>query len=216
MLLEGGMLRPSGTEWMISATDPPPMPDNVQAVIANRLDLLDPADRAILQAAAVVGRRFWPGAVAAAVGQPLDTVEWALRRLEQRDLIQEQPLSTMAGQLEYRFRHILVRDVCYQRMPRAERVLRHARTADWLETASDGRQADLAEVLANHRWPAHEIARTLGEDPAAYAPPAREAMHRAACRAYAPHALGTAAEGGDRARRLHLPTDLSLEPVAAE
>ena len=97
MLLEGGMLRPSGTEWTISATDPPPMPDNVQAVIANRLDLLDPADRAILQAAAVVGRRFWPGAVAAAVGQPLDTVEWALRRLEQRDLIQEQPLSTMAA-----------------------------------------------------------------------------------------------------------------------
>src|SRR5256714_11705617 len=100
MLLEGGMLRPSGTEWMISATDPPPMPDNVQAVIANRLDLLDPADRAILQAAAVVGRRFWPGAVAAAGGQPLDPVGGALRRLGPRGPVPEQPLSPMARQLQ--------------------------------------------------------------------------------------------------------------------
>src|SRR6266536_2659481 len=140
MLLEGGMLRPAGSEWTLKAGEPPPMPDNVQAVIANRLDLLDPSDRAILQAAAVVGRQFWPGAVAAAVGQPIDTVEWALRRLEQRDLIQEQPLSTMAGQLEYRFRHILVRDVGYRRLPRVDRVLRHLRTVYWLGTVSDGRQ----------------------------------------------------------------------------
>ena len=216
MLLEGGILRPAGAQWALKAGEPPPMPDNVQAVIANRLDLLDPADRAILQAAAVVGRQFWPGAVAAAVGQPVDSVEWALRRLEQRDLIQEQPASTMAGQLEYRFRHILVRDVCYQRLPRAERVLRHQRTADWLETVAEGRQTDLAEVLANHRWASHEIARTLGEDPAPYAPAAREAMYRAACRAYALHALTTAAEWVDRARGLHLPADPTLELFAAE
>jgi predicted ATPase/class 3 adenylate cyclase len=217
MLLEGGMLRPAGAEWTLKAGEEPPMPDNVQAVIANRLDLLDGTDRAILQAAAVVGRQFWPGAVAAGVGQPVDSVEWALRRLEQRDLIQEQPSSTMAGQLEYRFRHVLVRDVCYQRLPRAERVLRHARTADWLETVADGgRQFDLAEVLANHRWAAHEIARTLGEDPVRYAPAAREAMHRAARRAYALHALKTAAEWVDRARSLHLPPDPALDLFAAE
>jgi predicted ATPase/class 3 adenylate cyclase len=216
MLLDGGLLRPAGAEWMIKTGEIPSMPNNVQAVIANRLDLLDPADRAILQAAAVVGPTFWPGAVAAAFGQPIDTVEWALRRLEQRDLVQEQALSTMAGQLEYRFRHILVRDVCYQRLPRAERILRHARTADWLEQVSEGRQTDLAEVLANHRWAAHEIARTVGENPATYAPAAREAMHRAAGRAYALHALGTAAEWVERARGLHLPPDLSLELFAAE
>jgi hypothetical protein len=122
----------------------------------------------------------------------------------------------MAGQLEYRFRHSLVRDVCYQRLPRAERVLRHHRTADWLETVAEGRQTDLAEVLANHRWAAHEIARTLGEDSAPYAPVAREAMHLAACRAYALHALSTAAEWVDRARGLHLPPDPALDLFAAE
>src|SRR5947207_8202045 len=218
MLLEGGMVgaRPAGSDWMIRTGEIPAMPDNVQAVIANRLDLLDPADRAILQAASVVGRQFWPGAVAAAVGQPVDGVEWALRRLEQRDLIQEQAQSTMAGQLEYRFRHILVRDVCYQRLPRAERVLRHARTADWLETVAEGRQTDLAEVLANHRWAAHEIARILGEDASGHAPAARAAMHRAACRAYALHALDTAAGWVERARSLRLPPDPALDLLAAE
>ena len=44
--------------------------------------------------------------------------------------------STMAGQPEYRFRHVLVRDVCYQRLPRTERVARHERTADWLDALS--------------------------------------------------------------------------------
>ena len=42
----------------------------------------------------------------------------------------------MAGQPEYRFRHVLVRDVCYQRLPRTERVARHERTADWLDALS--------------------------------------------------------------------------------
>ena len=68
-----------------------PMPDSVHAVIANRVDLLDPADRAALQAAAVVGMQFWPGAVAAAVGQPVESVERSLRRLEQREFIRNRP-----------------------------------------------------------------------------------------------------------------------------
>jgi hypothetical protein len=154
--------------------------------------------------------------VAAAVARPVEAVEWALRRLEQRDLIQELPSSTMAGQLEYRFRHVLVRDVCYQRLPRAERVARHQRTADWLQALSTGRQADLTEVLANHRWAAHEIARTLGDDPQPYAPPARTAMHEAARRAYALHALDTAAQWVSRARGLKLTSDPVLDLFAEE
>jgi class 3 adenylate cyclase len=217
MLLEGGLRRTTaGTPSIEDLAAAAPMPDNVQAVIANRLDLLASADRGVLQAAAVVGRQFWPGAVAFAANQPLSAAERALARLEARDLVQELPTSTMAGQVEYRFRHILVRDVCYQRMPRAERVVRHQRTAEWLENASEGRQTDLGEVLAHHRWAAHEIARTLGLDLAPYAPPAREAMHRAARRAYALHALGTAAEWVQRARNLKLPEDLSLELFGAE
>jgi class 3 adenylate cyclase len=216
MLVDQGMVRPVGPQWTMDGHETPPMPDNVQAVIANRIDLLDQSDRTVLQAASVVGRHFWPGAVAAVVRRPVEVVQWALRRLEQRDLIQERPSSTMEGQLEYRFRHVLVRDVCYQRLLRSERVARHQRTADWLEAVSGGRQTDLAEVLANHRWAAHEIARTLGADPTPYARPARAAMVNAARRAYALHAMETAAQWVVRARRLKLDDDPALDLFAAE
>jgi hypothetical protein len=179
-----------------------PMPDSVQAVISNRVDLLEPTDRAVLQAASVVGMQFWPGAVAAALGRAAGFVERALRHLEQREFISEQPESSMAGQSEFRFRHVLMRDVCYQRLPRTERIARHERTADWLDRMSQQRHTDLAEVLAHHRWAAREIARTLDLPVEPYTPAARRALHLAARRAYALHALDTAASHTARALAL--------------
>jgi len=199
MLIEQGALKPTST---VGDRAPLPMPDSVHAVIANRVDLLDAADRAVLQAAAVVGMQFWPGAVAASLNRPVEAVERTLRRLEQRDLVHEQASSAMEGQLEYRFGHLLVRDVCYQRLPRGERVARHKRTADWLDRISTSRVTDLAEVLAHHRYTAYEIARTLGADAARYAPAARDALHRAARRAYSLQAMDTAATHAQRARGL--------------
>ncbi|WP_166382336.1 AAA family ATPase [Catellatospora methionotrophica] len=216
MLVERGELRPVGGNWALADGDATPMPQTVQAVIANRLDLLDSTDRSVLQAAAVVGTQFWPGAVAGALGLPVDVVTRSLQRLQQRDLVAEHPTSAMAGEPEYAFRHVLVRDVCYQRLPRTERVTRHQRTADWLEQITDNRATDLAEVLANHRWAAHEIARTLGMDPEPYAPAARAALHRAARRAYALHALDAAATLLDRALSLKLAHDPLLDLFAAE
>jgi class 3 adenylate cyclase/tetratricopeptide (TPR) repeat protein len=195
MLIEQDALRP----MMPFRDGVPPMPDGVHAVIANRVDLLEPADRAVIQAAAVVGLAFWPGAVAAALGRPEEAVERTLRRLEQRDLVHEQVTSSMEGQLEYRFGHVLVRDVCYQRLPRTERVARHERTADWLDRISTSRDTDLAEVLAHHRYTAYEIARTLGSDAGRYAPAARDALNRAARRAYALQALEPASNHAARA-----------------
>jgi predicted ATPase/class 3 adenylate cyclase len=206
MLAEQGSLQPSDAV----ASQQLPMPDSVHAVIANRVDLLDVADRAVLQAAAVVGMQFWPGAVAAAMGRPADRIERALRRLEQRDLIHELAASTMAGQPEYRFGHVLVRDVCYQRLPRTERVARHERTAEWLDSMSADRSTDLAEVLAHHRYTAQQIARALGLEPARFAGPAREALHRAARRAYALHAFEPAAAHAGRALAL---CDEQTDPV---
>ena len=72
-------------------------------------------------------------------------------------------------------------------------MARHERTAEWLDSMAADRVTDLAEVLAHHRYTAHEIARTLGLDAGRYAPAARDALHRAARRAYALHALDTAA-----------------------
>ncbi|HEX5740656.1 MAG TPA: adenylate/guanylate cyclase domain-containing protein, partial [Pilimelia sp.] len=203
MLIERGALRQSGRGWTLDTGQDLPMPDSVHAVIANRLDLLDATDRTVLLAAAVVGMEFWPGAVAAALGQPVDLVERALRRLEQRDFVYEQIGSTMAGQGSYRFRHVLVRDVCYRRLPRTERMARHERTADWLEGLSRTRDTDLAEVLGRHRWAAYEIATSLGQNPAGLIGKTRDALHRAARRAYALNAPDVAADHAARALGLY-------------
>lgn len=215
MLIERGMLDRSGLGSAVEGHELP-MPDSVHSVIANRVDLLDSADRAPLQAAAVVGMQFWPGAVAAAVGRPVDAVERSLRRLEQREFISEQAESTMAGQVEFRFRHVLVRDVCYQRLPRTERVARHERTADWLDAQSGSRDTDLAEVVAHHRWAAHEIARSLGLPVERYAPAAQAALYLAARRAYALHALDAAAGHAGRALSLFGPAGTGLPRLRLE
>ncbi|HEX7744738.1 MAG TPA: AAA family ATPase, partial [Micromonosporaceae bacterium] len=220
MLIEQGALRQAGRSWALDRHQHLPMPDSVHSVIANRVDLLEPTDRTVLLAASVVGMQFWPGAVAASLGRSVESVERALRRLEHRDFVHEQPESTMAGQPELRFRHVLVRDVCYQRLPRTERVARHERTADWLDGLSRSRDTDLAEVLAHHRWTAHEIARILGIGTERYAPAARDALHRAARRAYALHALDAAANHAGRALGLCDESDprgrLQLELLSTE
>jgi class 3 adenylate cyclase len=209
MLVERGVAPRAARD----GADDLPMPDGVHSVIANRVDLLEPADRSVLQAAAVVGMQFWPGAVAAALGRPSGSVERSLRRLEQREFVSERLESTVAGQSEFQFRHVLVRDVCYQRLPRTERVARHERTAEWLETLSRRRHSDLAEVLAHHRWTAHEIARTLGVPARRHARAARRALYLAARRAYALHAFDAATHHTDRALAL-LDAEAAPEPAA--
>jgi predicted ATPase len=168
--------------------DAPGMPPAVEAIIANRLDLLEPADRTVLQAAAVVGTEFWPAAVAAATGLPVRAIERALRRLEQRDLVHEQESSTVAWQPQYRFGHELVREVCYQRLPRAERVTRHSRIAEWLE-GHCGESPRSVEVVASHRDAAEQLAGELGQDASGY---------HAVPAAGSPAALSTARPGSRR------------------
>ncbi|MEX1281256.1 MAG: AAA family ATPase, partial [Acidimicrobiia bacterium] len=138
-----------------------PLPDSIQAVVAARLDLLDPADAAVLQVAAVIGKVFWAGAVSFA-DVPGD-VDGALRRLVQRDLVRPVRRPSMQGQEEYTFAHVLIRDVAYARLTRSERARLHESTARWLEAVSAERAADVAELLAHHLVTAIELSRT--DDP---------------------------------------------------
>ncbi|MFZ0492800.1 MAG: AAA family ATPase, partial [Acidimicrobiia bacterium] len=125
-----------------------PLPDSVQALIAARLDLLDKNDKAVLQAAAVVGRVFW-AAVVSSMRPDLD-VRAALRRLVTRELVRPVRESSMRGQEEHKFFHSLVQDVAYGQIPKAERAVLHEAAARWLEAVSGERAVDVAELLAYH------------------------------------------------------------------
>ncbi|UCG40574.1 MAG: AAA family ATPase, partial [Acidimicrobiia bacterium] len=126
------------------------LPDSVQAITAARLDLLDPSDRSVLQAAAVVGKVFWSGAVGFLLPMSRDDIRSSLRRLAQRDLVRSIKKSSIEGEEEWTFSHALIRDVAYGRLSRADRAGRHEQIGRWMEATSRDRMIDVAEVLAYH------------------------------------------------------------------
>jgi class 3 adenylate cyclase len=121
------------------------VPDTVQAVVAARVDLLDPEEKQALQAASVIGRIFWAGPVYELVGD----AEPDLRVLEERDFIRRRAGSSIAGDREYAIKHALTREVAYASLPRARRAQLHAAFARWIERTGEGRD-EYAPLLAHH------------------------------------------------------------------
>jgi class 3 adenylate cyclase/tetratricopeptide (TPR) repeat protein len=173
------------------ADQQPPVPESVQGIIAARLDLLAPPDKRLLQDAAVIGKVFWPGAVAALGGPGAGELDEQLHGLERKQFVRRERASSVAGEMQYAFAHVLVRDVAYGQIPRAARAGRHAAAAGWIESL--GRVSDHAEMLAHHYQAALDLARTVGQDTAGLAPRARAALHAAGDRAAALQAFGSAA-----------------------
>ena len=137
----------------------PGLPVTVTAAIAARLDVLPTPLRAILLSAAVVGRTFWRDVVAAIVDDPL--VDEALDELERRDLVRREHDSRLEGDVEYRFRHALIRDVAYSTLPRAARAARHADVARYIEEQVGDDAGPVAWILAHHWRMAGDPARAV-------------------------------------------------------
>ena len=136
------------------------LPETVQGIIAARLDALSPEQKRLLQDAAVVGKVFWLGALEAIGGAARWDVEDALHKLERKQFVQRARRPSVAGETEYAFRHVLLRDVAYGQIPRAARGEKHRRAAAWIESL--GRLEDHAELLADHYVHALEYARASG------------------------------------------------------
>jgi class 3 adenylate cyclase len=125
--------------------DDPMLPDTVQAVTAARIDLLEPAPKAAMHAAAVIGRTFWLGALASLLDGPVPE----LAVLEERGFVDVRAASRLAGETEYEISHALIREVAYDAVPRTQRARLHARFAAWLEMRTD-RPSEHAARLAHH------------------------------------------------------------------
>jgi class 3 adenylate cyclase/tetratricopeptide (TPR) repeat protein len=124
------------------------LPTTVRAAIAARVDALPPEHRSVLLAASVVGKVFWRGALQA-MGT-IDAIDELLDALETRDLIRRQPTSRVKGDVEFSFKHILIRDVCYGTLPRAERRTAHESVARYIEQATGAKDREPAWLLAHH------------------------------------------------------------------
>ena len=137
------------------------IPDTVQGVLAARIDLLERDDRRALEYAAVVGRVFWQPPVIRLLNGSGDRLSEMLDRLQDRDLVRSRVGSAISGETEFIFKHVLTRDVAYERLPRADRARAHATVAEWIETTAGGR-ADFDELLCYHF---EEAYRAAHDDP---------------------------------------------------
>jgi tetratricopeptide (TPR) repeat protein len=120
------------------------IPDNVQALIAARIDLLPTHEKRLLQQAAVIGRVFWREALDYLA--PELTGDELLGSLCERDLISPTERSAIPGNRAFQFKHVLIRDVAYAGMTKAERADKHRLFADWLQEHG----GDLVEIRAHH------------------------------------------------------------------
>jgi class 3 adenylate cyclase/tetratricopeptide (TPR) repeat protein len=162
-----------------------PLPETVQGIIAARLDTLAGEEKALVQDAAVVGKVFWVGALAAVADRPAPEVEDGLLRLERKEFVRRERRSSVAGETAFVFRHVLVRDVAYGQIPRTRRAERHRRAAEWLESLAGDRAEDIADLVAHHYLSALQFARAAGRGLGDLPERAREALAEAGDRALA-------------------------------
>ncbi|MBA3844423.1 MAG: AAA family ATPase, partial [Actinobacteria bacterium] len=170
------------------------LPENVQGIIAARLDTLPPEEKALLQDAAVVGKVFWLGIVGAIGGSERWTTEERLHSLERREFVRRERRASIGAEAEYAFRHVLVRDVAYNQIPRSVRARKHRAAADWIDSLGSERAEDRSELLAHHYGAALELTRSAGLPDGDLPALTKKALFEAGERSWALGAAETACE----------------------
>ncbi len=182
MLLAEGKLRLEGERYVPTGDLATlAVPDTLTALVASRLDALDPVDRALISDAAVLGQSFTPVALSAVSGTPEAELEPRLRLLVRREILalEADPRSPERGQ--YAFVQALIREVAYNTLARSDRKVRHLAAARFFESLGTD---ELAGALAGHYLAAQANAPE-GAEREALVGQARLALRAAAGRAAA-------------------------------
>jgi len=133
------------------------LPDTVQATVLARLDLLPADERRILQLGSVFGRSFRVAEITALAPDMAAEGDRLADRLIAKDLLHPSDGDRLA------FRHILIREVAYQTLPRSGRAQMHAAAGRWLEGQAVGREDSLAELIAYHFREAALLGSAVGQ-----------------------------------------------------
>jgi class 3 adenylate cyclase/tetratricopeptide (TPR) repeat protein len=174
LLVDRGVLRRSDSGWALAGELPPGvLPAGVHAVLAARIDGLDPGAKEALRAAAVAGLEFRAAAVAALTDGPVDE---RIAVLVERDIVRP------AGGGAYVFGHMLTREVAYAGIPKAGRARRHALVARWAAEKLPGTPAEVDAYVAEHTERAVSLATEMGLEEGDAAWTARSVGHDALAR----------------------------------
>jgi predicted ATPase len=143
------------------------VPPTIQALLAARLDQLEPAERGVLERGAVEGQVFHRGALVALAPEEPE-VDGRLVSLVRKDLVRPE-VAVLPDDEAYRFRHLLIRDTAYDALPKAVRAQLHERFALWLEEHGT-ELVELDEIVGYHLEQAYRYRSELGPlDEAAFA-----------------------------------------------
>jgi predicted ATPase/class 3 adenylate cyclase len=156
MLLDRGLLVEDGASYRVAGEiESLEVPETLHALVAARLDSLSPEERHLLQDAAVLGKTFTPGALAALIGQDTMELESLLAGLVRKELLglQADPRSPEHGQ--YGFLQDIVRHVAYETLSRRDRRGKHLAAAEHLSIAFG--EEEVAEVVASHLLDAYRL-----------------------------------------------------------
>ena len=138
------------------------VPPTIRALLAARLDRLEADERSVIERASVVGRRFWRGAVVDLAPPGLrDSLGHHLLTLVRKELIVPDP-GDVEHEDSFRFRHVLIRDVAYEGMPKELRSELHQLFAGWIERNGGARAGELEEIRGYHLEQAYRLRVALG------------------------------------------------------
>ena len=140
------------------------VPPTIQALLAARIDRLEPDERAVLVRGSVEGRLFHRGAVAELLpaGPVRANVGAQLMNLVRKEFLRPDQ-SLFPGDDGFRFNHILIRDAAYESMPKQLRAELHERYADWLDRRADGNVAEYEEFVGHHLEQSYRLRTELGQ-----------------------------------------------------
>jgi tetratricopeptide (TPR) repeat protein len=165
MMVDEGVLRLEGDRWSAtSSLEEVAVPPTIQALLAARLDLLGPEERAVIEAAAVAGLVFPEDALLELVsGEVADRLEAHIGSLRRKHLVQA-GVEPAGGGAHYRFAHVLVREAAYQGMLKRTRATLHERFVGWADRVNSDRDraVEFEEILGYHLEQAHKNLSELG------------------------------------------------------
>ena len=161
MLMETDRIEKRGDRWTAGASIAMvEVPPTLQGLITARLDRVGADVKALLQRASLAGRLFSTDALTALAdgAKPDPTL---LRDAIRRDLLIEADERALGSGRVFRFKHVLIRDVAYSTLPKAERSRLHDRYGRWLEVTLGDRRHEIADIIAYHAEQAFLLAREL-------------------------------------------------------
>jgi class 3 adenylate cyclase/tetratricopeptide (TPR) repeat protein len=163
MLIDEGLIRFENGCWRAGADiDRAVVPPTIQALLAARLDYLEPEERMVIEPASVIGHVFVEDAVSYLVPKRVrDDLGARLGSLTDKQLVHPD-LTRSLEEEAFRFHHILIRDTAYEGILKRARATFHEQFVEWADSVNREGATEYEEINGYHLEQAFRYLSELG------------------------------------------------------